>query len=410
MIDIIHDFSSARVFTNELEAEAELQIWELLEHPCAKGSKIRFMPDVHPGIGCTIGTTMTITDKVVPYMVGVDIWCGVDTVIITNKNINLEYLDRLIKANIPHSTTVRKEPLKYEDLSYLDALYCVNNVDLERAKLSLGTLGGGNHFIEVNKDEDGLYYINVHSGSRYLGKQVANYYQNLAVRTCKDSEYEERKNLIESLKAQGRQREIEQVLKDIKTVKVTKTKKWLEGEEKARYLYDMRIVQYYARHNRHIIMREILDNNGLNEYFRFSTVHNYIDIENMILRKGAVSAEEGKILTIPINMRDGCLLCVGKGNKDWNCSAPHGAGRVMSRSKVKQTVTMDEYKKAMEGVYTSCVCDATLDESPQAYKSIGSIMANIGDTVDVKRLLKPVYNFKSTESIDYTKREGLVND
>ena len=279
----------------------------------------------------------------------------------------------------------------------MEALKCLKEVNTDRAKLSIGTLGGGNHFIEVNKDEYGVLYLVIHSGSRNLGKQVAEYYQDLGYQKLinKGKEIAE---IVKKYKAKGRQSEIQAAIKAIKTSKFSKMLAWVEGEDFNNYLHDMNIVQNFASWNRKAIAREILDNIGIHETVcDFETIHNYINTKTMILRKGAISAQKDEKVIIPINMRDGSLLCYGRGNEDWNCSAPHGAGRLMSRSKAKELVTLNEFKSSMEGIYTTSVGMSTLDESPMAYKSMQEIIENIDETVVIDGILKPIYNFKAGE-------------
>lgn len=369
MIEIKGKYNSAKIFTDNAGNEAIAQIVELCDQEFVKDSKIRIMPDVHAGAGCTIGTTMTITDKVVPNLVGVDIGCGMETIKLKQKDIDFKKLDNIVYDHIPSGFDIRKKQHKYAEYVELDNLACRKHVDLERAKLSVGTLGGGNHFIEVNSDKNSNLYLVVHSGSRHLGKQVAEYYQKLA--------YQE---LMES-----------------GTVKISKQLAYLQGESYRNYLKDMKIVQKYAVYNRKAIVDEILSRLDLDVEEQFTTIHNYIDLDGMILRKGAISAKKGEKVLIPINMRDGSLICIGKGNMDWNYSAPHGAGRIMSRRQAKETISLDEFKKTMEGIYTTTVNRSTLDECALAYKPMDEIIENIHDTVEVIDIIKPVYNFKAAE-------------
>jgi tRNA-splicing ligase RtcB len=359
-------FNTAKVFTDAVEEGAVIQIKTLCDQEYTKDSKIRIMPDVHEGVGCTIGTTMTITDKVVPNLVGVDIGCGMETIRIKNSHIELSKLDKLIYGKIPAGFNIRKKAHRYNDEIDLSRLKCkdAGSINIERAILSLGTLGGGNHFIEAAKDEDDNTYLIVHSGSRHLGYQVANYYQKLA---------------YESQKSEGYSKQLA----------------YLTGRIMEEYIHDMKIVQRFAMLNRKAIMDEIIEGMKLKVVDEFTTIHNYIDMENMILRKGAVSARAGEKLLIPINMRDGSLICIGKGNPDWNYSAPHGAGRLMSRSQAKKTLTLSEFKKQMDGIFTSSVNKDTLDECPMAYKGIDDIINDIGDTVEIIKTIKPIYNFKA---------------
>ncbi|MCL2111032.1 MAG: RtcB family protein [Clostridiales bacterium] len=367
MIELKGNYNTAKIFTDNAEPSAVQQIQHLLEQEFVSGSKIRVMPDVHAGMGCTIGTTMTITDKVVPNLVGVDIGCGMETVLLKDKRIELQQLDKAIHEYIPSGFATRREPHHFADEIDLTALRCAKHVDLKRAALSVGTLGGGNHFIEVGKEsDDGELYLVVHSGSRNLGKQVCEYYQNLAADGL-------------GRKGKGADRALA----------------YLEGEPMEDYIHDMGIMQDYADLNRKAIVREIEKRIKLKIAEQFATVHNYIDMDTMILRKGAISAKAGEKVLIPMNMRDGSLICIGKGNPDWNFSAPHGAGRIMSRSAAKESITLPQFEKSMKGVYSSTINKATLDEAPFAYKPMEEITANIGDTAEIAAVIKPIYNFKA---------------
>jgi len=396
MIELQGKYNTAKVFTDNIEKEAISQIINLLNQEFVSGSRIRIMPDTHAGAGCTIGTTMTITDKIVPNLVGVDIGCGMETVLLENDRAELQKLDKVIHANIPAGFDIRKEPHPYIDEIALEKLRCVKQINLARAELSMGTLGGGNHFIELDQDDDGRLYLVVHSGSRNLGKQVAEYYQNTAVRDLKDKS-KEINALIAELKSQGRQTEIQTELKKIGVRKVDKNLAFIEGATFDDYLQDMAIVQRYAELNRRAIVREIVKQMKFKVADNFTTIHNYIDLESMILRKGAISSKAGERVLIPINMRDGSLICVGKGNPDWNYSAPHGAGRLMSRSAAKSSVTLKQFERSMEGIYSTTVNKSTIDESPMAYKPMDEIIGNIKDTVDIAHAIKPLYNFKASE-------------
>ena len=396
MIELRGKYADAKVFTDVVDQESISQVIGLLNQPYAAGSRVRMMPDIHAGAGCTVGTTMTITDKVCPNLVGVDIGCGMETVLLKDKRIELQKLDKLIRSEIPSGFAIRNKPHRYADQIDLQQLRCAKYVDLQRAEKSIGTLGGGNHFIEANVDEEGKLYLVIHSGSRRLGLEIANYYQNEAFKALNDRKAET-DTLIAELKQQGREREIETVLQELKArpVNVPKPLAYLEGHLLENYLHDMAIAQRFADLNRKAMMDTILKGMGLKAADRFTTVHNYIDLQAGILRKGAVSAQEGERLLIPINMRDGSLICIGKGNEDWNHSAPHGAGRLMSRSQAKQSFTVHEFKKQMQGIYTTSVGQATLDECPMAYKSMEDIVDNIGPTAQIERIIKPIYNFKA---------------
>ena len=397
MIELKGKYNAAKVFTEVIEETAIGQIIELCNQKFIAGETIRIMPDVHAGAGCTIGTTMTITDKIVPNLVGVDIGCGIYVTKLKDKHIELQKLDKVIREFIPSGFSVRSgvhDYAKYVNLGNLRCIKGVNNLD--RIYQSLGTLGGGNHFIEVNKDSEGNLYLVIHSGSRNLGKQVAEYYQNLAIEKL-SSNLDEQKALIAKLKAEGRQSEIEAELKKLKRPVINKALAYVDGKDFEDYIHDMEITQNFAYWNRKAMAQVILKEMKIKVTLEdeFTTVHNYIDTDSKILRKGAVSAQAGEILLIPINMRDGSLLCRGKGNADWNYSAPHGAGRLMSRSVAKESFTVNEFKKQMDGIYTTSVGQSTLDECPMAYKGIDDIVNNIGDTVDILDILKPIYNYKA---------------
>jgi tRNA-splicing ligase RtcB len=396
MIKIEGKYNTAKVFTDNIESEARAQIMELCNQEFVKDSIIRIMPDTHAGAGCTIGTTMTITDKIVPNLVGVDIGCGMETIKLKQKNIDLKKLDKVIYNCIPSGFDIRKKQHKYSENIDFHSLVCKNFVNLERARLSIGTLGGGNHFIEVNKDNYGALYLVVHSGSRHLGKQVAEYYQELAYKELTDIN-RLKDETVKKLKAEGREKEILIEIQKISPVKISKQLAYVQGESYNNYLHDMKIVQQYAVYNRKAMVDEIISRMGLEIEEQFTTIHNYIDLDNMILRKGAISARKGERVLIPINMRDGSLICIGKGNKDWNYSAPHGAGRLMSRRKAKETISLEEFKKSMEGIYTTTVNRSTLDECAFAYKPMEEIVNNIQDTVEIVDIIKPVYNFKASE-------------
>ncbi|MBO4876846.1 MAG: RtcB family protein [Ruminococcus sp.] len=393
-------YTEAKVYTDLIESTAISQITQLCNQPVSEGSRIRIMPDVHAGAGCTVGTTMTITDKVIPNLVGVDIGCGMEAVRLKETHIEVQQLDKLIYRTIPSGFEIREKPHRYIGKLDLTQLCCYDRIDHLRAEKSIGTLGGGNHFIEADKGEDGAIWIVIHSGSRHLGVEVAKYYQEEAYRRLNKSSGKEVEELIARLKAEGKERSIQTEIKKLvntKTTDVPKQLAYCEGELFEQYIHDMKIVQEFAMINRQAMMDEIIKGMGLHITDSFTTIHNYIDTENMILRKGAVSAQAGERLLIPINMRDGSLICTGKGNPDWNFSAPHGAGRLMSRSAAKQSFTVSEYKKQMQGIYTTSVNSGTLDECPMAYKSMEDIVSCIGDTVEINEVIKPIYNFKAGE-------------
>lgn len=397
MIELQGKYATAKVFTDVVDNESISQVINLLNQPYTEGGHVRMMPDIHAGAGCTIGTTMTIKDKICPNLVGVDIGCGMETVRIRESHIEPQKLDVVIREGIPSGFSIRTKAHRSAKDIDLTKLHCAKHVDLARAEYSIGTLGGGNHFIEADRDESGNIYIVVHSGSRHLGLQIANYYQEAAYKTLTTYSQEEIETVIAQLKAEGRHKEIQEIVKKlkIKHSPVPKPLAYVEGELFEQYLHDMKIAQQYAQLNRKAMMDVIIKEMGFHVEDQFTTIHNYIDTDNMILRKGSVSAQAGERLLIPINMRDGSLICVGKGNEDWNCSAPHGAGRLMSRSQAKQTFTVSEFKKEMGGIYTTSVGRGTLDECPMAYKNMEDIVNNIGPTASISAIIKPIYNFKA---------------
>lgn len=403
--------SNIKIFAKTIEESARQQIEQFASLEAFKNSKIRVMPDVHSGAGCVIGFTADLGDKVIPNVVGVDIGCGMFAVNIGRVDIDLATLDNVIKTFIPSGMNVHENSIEHSPATawssepwankIIKELRCYDRLrNLDRLEASMGTLGGGNHFIEVDVDEStGDKWIIIHSGSRNLGKQVAEIYQDIAIKKC-NSQKEEISKVISEYKAQGREKEIATAIAVLKAQKphIPHDLCYLEGEDRENYLHDMKLCQKFAELNRAAIF------NLLSHYYPthipikkcFTTMHNYID-DNNIVRKGAISAQDGERLLIPINMRDGCILGVGKGNSDWNCSAPHGAGRLMSRSKAKETLTMEEYQNTMNGIYTTSVCHETLDEAPQAYKPLEEITSLIEPTVDIISILKPIYNFKAKE-------------
>jgi len=402
MIEITGDHNTAKCYCDELEESAAKQIRAVCDQEAFAGCKIRIMPDVHAGMGCTIGTTMTIRDKIVPGMVGVDIGCGMETVELDEKEIDFKRLNNTVRRNIPsgHSTRRDIHPLSEEiDLS---ELRCAAHVDLKRARRSIGSLGGGNHFIEVDKADDGTLFLVIHSGSRHLGKEVAEYYQEEALRNLSGNSKALIDEVIAELKAQNRETEIESEIARLKEeglqrLPVPEDLAYAEGGLFDDYIHDMKIIQRFASLNRKAMVGIIMTRLGLTKRNEFTTIHNYIDTDEMILRKGAVSAKLGEKLLIPINMRDGSLICVGKGNDDWNRSAPHGAGRLMSRSAAYKKLSLDDYKSEMAGIFTTCISKATIDEAPMAYKTMDTIVKNIDPTAEIILKIKPVYNFKASE-------------
>ncbi len=402
MIEIVGKFNTAICYTDTLEPTAYAQIETVCNEEAFANSKIRIMPDVHAGKGCTIGTTMTIADKVVPNLVGVDIGCGMYTVNLGKVEIDLEKFDE-VAHSIPCGKKVWDGRQERFDLTVLHCYRGLKNT--KRLERSIGTLGGGNHFIEIDVDEAGNKYLIIHSGSRNLGTQVAEHYQQLAVdlNLGKEEYFKMRDEIIRTYKEQGRRTEIQAVLKQMardweaKEPTMPRDLCYLYGTFMEDYLHDIDICQKFAKRNREKMAEILLEKTGLTPIESFQTIHNYIDVEEKILRKGAVSAKAGEKLLIPINMRDGSLICIGKGNDDWNNSAPHGAGRLMSRSTAFEQLTMEEYERQMAGIYTTCVNTSTLDESPMAYKNMDEIVANIGPTAEILAHIKPIYNFKAAE-------------
>lgn len=394
-----------KIFTENIEEEARKQIETLIAQPAFQDCKIRIMPDVHAGKGCVIGFTADLGNKVIPNIVGVDIGCGMRTVELGKVDIDFEKLDRVIREKIPYGLNVNKEPSVPFNLK---ELRCFEHLhDIYRLMRSCGSLGGGNHFIEIDEDSEGNKYLVIHTGSRNLGKQVANYYQSMAIENLNGKEQlkEATKKLIAEYKEAGREKDISKALSNLKktfqpSISIPNELCYLEGQQRDDYLHDMSYCQFFAYMNRYDIAMRILCETGLvwkvkNE---FDTIHNYVEIGGGIVRKGAISAKKGERVLIPMNMRDGCIIGIGKGNPDWNYSAPHGAGRVMSRAKAKESVSLDEYKASMQGIYSTSIDISTIDESPMAYKPMDEIIRNIEDTVEIERIIKPVYNFKAGDA------------
>lgn len=401
-IEIKGKVNTALCYAKVVEEEAIEQIRRMCDYAIAEDSKIRIMPDVHAGKGCTIGTTMTITDKVVPNVVGVDIGCGMYTVNLGKDDVDFEKLDEAAHF-IPSGREVWEGRQERFDLT---DLHCYRELkDAKRLARSLGTLGGGNHFIEIDEATDGTKYLIIHSGSRNLGKQVAELYQKLAINLNRGyGEYlKKRDEIISSYKEQGRRSEIQSALKQLQwqvyesPVSIPEDLCYLEGKYLEDYLHDVDICQVFARRSREKMAEIIMERTRMNGCDAFHTIHNYIDTDEMILRKGAIAAHKGERVLIPINMKDGSILAIGKGNPEWNYSAPHGAGRIMSRTKAKNELNLGEYKKVMEGVYTTSVNGNTLDEAPMAYKSLEDIIDVVRESVDVIDVMKPIYNFKASE-------------
>lgn len=415
MLEIKGKINTAICYATVIEDEAKEQIGRMCDYKLTENSRIRIMPDVHAGKGCTIGTTMTVNDKICPNIVGVDIGCGMYTIKLADKELNFERIDEACHF-IPSGKNVWEGRMERFDLT---ALRCYRSLkDTKRLERSLGTLGGGNHFIEIDKAKDGTYYLIIHSGSRNLGKQVAEIYQQLAIdlHMGKENYFTQRDEIINTYKAEGRRTEIQNALKELQKnfetqeLDVPSDLCWLYGSFLEKYLHDVEICQDFARRSRERMAEIILERTGMTALEAFHTIHNYIDTEKMILRKGAIAAHLGEKVLIPINMRDGSVIAVGKGNPEWNYSAPHGAGRVMSRTKAKEAIDLDEYKAAMKGIYTTSVNESTLDEAPMAYKSLDNIIDVIRDSVEIIDIMKPVYNFKaSDDEAPWKKRRDVKN-
>lgn len=392
-----------KIFTENIEEEAIKQIDLLLEQEPFKNCRVRIMPDVHAGKGCVIGFTADLGDKVIPNIVGVDIGCGMLCIELGKIDLDLERLDKVINENIPAGRNIREQ--KLIDFEKIKDLYCLRELkETKKFNRAIGTLGGGNHFIEIDIDDEGNKYLVIHTGSRNLGKQVADYYQNLAIELCsgKEEMYIRKDEIIRTYKEQGRKSEIQQAIKELEKEyknnkpELPKDLCYLQGIYRENYLQDMKICQEYASLNRNYIARTILINMGLQIYQKhFETIHNHISFEDNIVRKGAISAKEGEKVVIPINMRDGSIIAVGKGNEDWNNSAPHGAGRIMSRMKAKETFKLEEFKESMKDIYSTSVVEDTIDEAPFCYKTMQEIIDNIQDTVEIQKIIRPIYNFKA---------------
>jgi RNA-splicing ligase RtcB len=401
--------SDLKIFTENIEHEALNQIYTLIKQPAFADCKVRIMPDVHAGAGCVIGFTADLGDKVIPNIVGVDIGCGMLTVELGKIEIDLAQIDNIIREFVPSGRNVHEGRVVRFDR--LQQLRCFRELkDTKRLERSIGTLGGGNHFIEIDTDSEGTKYLIIHTGSRNLGKQVAEHYQNLAVEIMqgKDKLYEMQEQLIADYKAQGRKSEIQKAIKELhrkfnpNPLGIPKELCYLTGKYREDYLHDMAICQHFASINRYEIANAIVGNLfGTDIAYwglpMFETIHNYIEFGTNMVRKGAISAKAGERLLIPINMRDGCIIGIGKGNEDWNCSAPHGAGRIMSRSKAKEVISLVEFEESMRGIYTTSVGQSTIDESPMVYKPIDEIVTNIQGTVEIEKIIKPIYNFKASE-------------
>lgn len=400
MLELKGKINTAKVFTGNIEETAVAQVIGMLNEEITRGTQVRIMPDVHAGKGSTVGTTIMFKDKnitkVSPNVVGVDIGCGIMMwkVDVKKEDINFEQLDRVVAQSVPTGFTVHT----YEkaDRTLLEGLSLkLDDNKISHILKSVGTLGGGNHYIELAEDEDGGIWLSVHSGSRNLGVQVATSHQKIAEDSLNGEK--ELSDLISKMKKEGKNKEIQSTIEAFKATKkvVNKDLSYLEGDLLDNYLSDMVIAQSYAHINRAKMLEAIVAKMSWETMDHFDSIHNYIDVENGIIRKGATSAQEGERLVIPLNMRDGSLICVGKGNVDWNFSAPHGAGRTMSRGEARRRIDFDTYKAQMGDVYSTSVVQSTLDEAPDAYKSADEIISNIGNTVEIKHRLKPIYNFKS---------------
>ena len=409
MLELVGKYNSAKIFQSEIDEATKTQVQTILDQPFVEGELIRIMPDCHAGAGCVIGTTMTISNgKVCPNLVGVDIGCGMYLMKmkgIKKEDINFSALDSYIRKNIPSGMNVREK--KVIGFEKLKELRCYSNLkNSHKFELAIGTLGGGNHFLEVDESKNSLYFV-VHTGSRNLGKQVADYDQNLANEICNNNlaaYFIKKEELISTLKSEGRASEIQKALIELKkecesAEKIPKDLAYLSGSYLEDYLHDMAICQEYAHLNRETILRIISKffNLDFDKIEKFETVHNYIDLKNGILRKGSIDCSYGKKVLIPINMRDGSIIAIGKGNADYNYSGPHGAGRLLSRSEAREKISLENFKESMKGIFTTCVSRETLDESAFAYKSIDNIIPWIKDTCEIIEIIKPLYNFKASE-------------
>ena len=393
MFELFGKHNTCKVFTDNCDNETISQIIELLNQESVANSQIRIMPDTHAGKGCVIGTTMTITDKVIPNLVGVDIGCGMYAINLEETEIDCEKLDKVIRQYIPSGFSIHDRAITRSNIDKIIA-----PIDVDRAMKSLGTLGGGNHFIEVDRGNDGKLWLVIHTGSRHLGIEVCKYYQDLAYNKIRNNGIREKIDAtIARLKAEGKHHEIENTIKILKMQAgpIPKDLCYIKGEDFYNYINDMKITQEHAKINRYTIASQILQHMNLHEIEIFDTIHNYIDTDNMILRKGSISAQANEKVIIPMNMRDGSLICIGKGNPEWNYSAPHGAGRIMSRNQAREQVSLEEFKVSMKDIFSTCVNENTIDESPMVYKPMNEIIENIKDTVDIIDIIKPIYNFKA---------------
>ena len=406
MIEINGRFTNARIFAQTALQTAIDQIQELTDQAFMAGTKVRIMPDYHAGKGCVIGTTIQLQDRVVPNLVGIDVGCGVFVAQLDVTTVDFAQLDAIIRTYVPSGQDIHKEvsPSRHF-VGFEGKQFRASGLKDDYTNLSLGTLGGGNHFIELAKDEENQHYLLIHTGSRYVGAKVANWHQKRAYENLRREDLTEK---IEAMKQQGRQQEIQSMIQAYKeqTPFVPKDLSYLEGEAFHDYIHDMKIAQQFARMNRWTIAETIAKQMDWHFTDTFDTIHNYIDTETMTLRKGAVRANKDEKLVIPMNMRDGSLICIGKGNAEWNYSAPHGAGRMFSRRAAKKALNMADFKETMQGIWTTSVNEETLDEAPMAYKPMTEITSAIGETVDIVKVIKPVYNFKASEAVKQYERKG----
>lgn len=391
MIQLKGKRNSALIFADKIDKQTKTQLSDILRNEAYSDSKIRIMPDTHSGKHVPVGTTMTVSNRIAPSLVGVDIGCGMEVVYLSKTEVDFKRLDAVIRSCIPSGSKVHSSPNTDFDFS---PLRCRDNIDLRRAACSMGTLGGGNHFIELDITEDGNLVLVIHSGSRQLGNDVAMFYQDKAYRfQCSKA----RRNAKRYYEKGDEDFYGVKKLKSKDIPKVSFQEAVLEGKDFEDYLWDIRLVTDFADKNRKTMADIICDEMGFAVTDRFSCIHNYIDTSRMILRKGAVSAGAGERVIIPLNMRDGALICKGLGNPDWNFSAPHGAGRACSRSDAKYAYTVEKFAAEMEGIYSTTVCKETVDECPMAYKAPDRIIDFIQDTVEIEQTIKPIYNFKGVK-------------
>jgi len=393
MLELTGKYNTAKVFTDNIDSETISQVIQLMNMPYMEDCQTRIMPDCHAGAGCVVGTTIQLRDKVVPNLVGVDIGCGMLAVRLDG-NVDLKKLDTIINEKVPSGFSIHERAIvKYEPLKDIIA-----PIDIDHADKSIGSLGGGNHFIEVDKDVNGNYWLVIHTGSRHLGIEVCKHYQRAGINALRNNEIGAKIDAtIKRLKAEGKERDIENTIKILKMQKqsIPDDLCYIEGDTFTEYIHDMSIAQDYAKLNRRTIANIILEATNLTEVESFDTIHNYINMDDMILRKGSISARKGERVIIPMNMRDGSLICIGKGNPDWNYSAPHGAGRILSRSAAKDALSLEDFKESMQGIYSTSVVESTIDEAPAVYKPMDEIVKNIQDTVDIVDNIRPIYNFKA---------------